>query len=306
MTNNSKSATSLGSVYTRGLESGPARAKVQRDRIQLLRELERLEKQANTAKKCVENEHTTLKISLKQMDKRKRELELATTGYSPKMRQKSSREDRKLLLQNRTIVALPSSLQANSLYGPQSAGLDGEAVKQGGNEDSKLQIPPIKSALHLHINSPHITSPALYRRENLARPFRHPGTLTAVKQESEKVDESTTKLPKVQARPGTATKDKLKKVFTTQSAVFGLDTKSGVDFSKFYGTDSPLNSTVLLDETEREEDAGIDSKEEDDEELTPEQTLEEMYREIKNCRYIRLYQPRKNRRSSVKGAQKAW
>ena len=104
----------------------------------------------------------------------------------------------------------------------------------------------------------------------------------------------------LKARPGTASKKKLKRVDLDG---LGLDTAghSQPDFEHFYKTKTPYLSAVFDSSIDDDDDDDVsrdpDGKSKTDlEELAAQQTLEELYGEIKNCRYIRLYEPRYGQR----------
>jgi hypothetical protein len=118
----------------------------------------------------------------------------------------------------------------------------------------------------------------------------------------------------LKARPNTATKKKLKKV-----DLDGLGLEAGgqsqPDFRHFYKSKAPFLSAVFNPTTGEGDSDSSDGEggkaKVDLEELAAQQTLEELYGEIKNCRYIRLYQPRygqgqRTRQHQKMKSKKAW
>lgn len=261
-------------------------------------ELEKLQKQKTAAVSNVDNDRHAIKMLQQQIQRRQPESEASATQRSP-TRQTYSRHERRTILQNQTVVAVPSS----SEFGPLTSSHAGHQTEQT-EDDAEAAEPQDEDTcapktLPDHLNpgsSPYISSPLLYARRNvLPKPFKsHASTLALV---SSSPGEGAVRLPSVtlRARPGTATKNKLKRVDLTG---LGLDASSSgpESFKHFYSSGSPYVSAVF-DMENHEDDEEEHVKKADMEEQEP-QTLEELFEEIRRCRYIRIYQPHGGRHQS--------
>lgn len=288
-------------LFRPALESPSARAKLQREYTYMIKELERLQRQETVAVTNVDSNRHAIKMLQQQIERRQLEMEAPTIQRSP-ARKKHNLQERQTILQNQTIVAVPSS----SEFGPRTSShashqteqaVDSEAIQPQGEESCQpeLLLPPPNPC-----TSPYISSPMLYARRNLLpKPFKSPVSSLAVASSSPSKADVDVRLPPVtlHARPGTASKNKLKRVDLTG---LGLDASSSgpESFRHFYSSGSQFASAVFDAGSLEADEEGHARKPNQEEEKEP-QTLEELFEEIRRCRYIRIYQPRGGRHTSV-------
>ena len=285
-------------LYRTALDSPSARARLQREQRYMMKELEKLEKQKTVAVSNVDNDRHAIKLLQQQIQRRQSDSDASAIQRSP-TRQTYSRHERRTILQNQTVVAVPSS----SEFGPLTSSHAGHQTEQTTDAAEATQPQDEETCtpktLPEHLNpdsSPYISSPLLYARRNvLPKPFKsRPFSLAPVSSPPGRSDEGEVRLPPVtlHARPGTATKNKLKRVDLTG---LGLDASSSgpESFKHFYSSGAPYASAVF-DMENHEDDEEEHVKKVDSEEQEP-QTLEELFEEIRRCRYIRIYQPRGGR-----------
>lgn len=282
-------------LFRQALDTPSARAKLHREHLLLMKELERLQKQETIVVSHVDTNRHAIKMLQQQIERRQPETEASPIQRIPTGKKPSQRQT---ILQNQTVVAVPSS----SEFGPRTSSHAGNRAEQGTEDEAthpqyeephatELVPPPSDPAY----SSPYISSPLLYARRNvLPKPFKSPVSSLVASSSTSKPD-ADVRLPPVtlRARPGTATKSKLQRVDLTG---LGLDTRSSgpESFRHFYSSGSQFASAVFDADNPEDEEEGHGVKPAAGEEREP-QTLEELFEEIRRCRYIRIYQPRGSR-----------
>lgn len=280
-------------LFRTALESPSARAKMHREQKQTMKELEKLEKQATIAVSNVDTNRHAIKLLQQQIERRRSDTDAPSIQRSP-----TRKQERRTILHNQTIVAVPSSsefgVRTSSHAGETEQPVGDEAVHPQGEEESRPAEPMPDPC-----TSPYISSPLLYRRNQLPKPFKSPvSSLALVSSSPGRTEEEARLRPvTVHARPGTATKNKLKKV---DLGGLGLNTSSSgpESFKHFYSSGSQFASAVF-DASSTDDDVEDESgrKKGQEQQMEP-KTLEELFADIRRCRYIRTYQPQVGRRVS--------
>lgn len=288
-------------LFRPALESSSARAKMHREHKQTMKELEKLEKQASVAVSNVDMNRHAIKLLQQQIERRRSETDAPSIQRSPA--RKNSLQERRTILHNQTIVTVPPSseygVRTSSHAGQTEQPVEDDAV-QKQEEDEELHQAELIPPTEPHA-SPYISSPLLYARRNqLPKPFRSPvPSLALVSSSPSRTEEEASLRPvTVHARPGTASKNKLKRV---DLGGLGLNASSSgpESFKHFYSSGSQYASAVFDASSVEDDMEGDDSvKKRGQEELVEPQTLEELFEDIRRCRYVRIYQPRMGKRMS--------
>ena len=288
-------------LFRPAVESPSARAKLQREHTYMIKELERLQRQETVVVTNVDTNRHAIKMLQQQIERRQPETEAPTIHRSPTRKRL---QERQTILQNQTIVAVPYS----SEFGPRTSShashqteqaVDSEAIQPQDEESCQTELlPPPPNPC----SSPYISSPLLYAKRNLLpKPFKSPVSSLAVSSSSHSKADADVRLPPVMlhARPGTASKSKLKRVDLTG---LGLDASSSgpESFKHFYSSGSQYASAVFDAGSPDADEEGHARRSNQEEEKKP-QTLEELFEEIRRCRYIRIYQPRGGRHHTSVG-----